>query len=100
MKEIVARRVKDLTINTDSELLVKQLGGEYKVKSPNLKKLFKEVQGLLLNFDEVVINHIKREKNKLADELANKAIDTANNSKKKSDNSFVLKTKKNSNSLF
>lgn len=63
-----------LEIFSDSELLIKQLYGEYRVKNENLKKLFNEVQILIKEFSSVVYTCIPREKNKLADSLANKAI--------------------------
>ena len=61
----------------DSELIVKQLSGEYKVKSPNIKPLFKKVKAYLSNFDEISFHHVKREQNKFADKLANIAMDAA-----------------------
>jgi ribonuclease HI len=63
-----------LNIFSDSELMVKQLNGEYKVKNEKLKPLFNEVQKLLENIN-YKISHIKRDKNKIADKLANEAID-------------------------
>lgn len=63
-----------LEIVSDSELLVKQIKGIYKVKKPELKELFNIVK-LILNNIEFNINHVLREKNKKADELANEAID-------------------------
>ncbi len=65
-----------VSIFSDSELMVKQLNGEYKVRNEKLKPLYNEVIKLLEN-KEYNINHIKREKNKLADNLANEAIDDA-----------------------
>jgi len=83
---------KELAINTDSELLAKQLGGEYKVKNKDLKTLFDKVIKMLDYFTEVSVNHIGREKNKDADRLANKAIDDAK--KKRVGKSFILKSLK------
>ncbi|MFH0732205.1 MAG: ribonuclease HI family protein [Candidatus Omnitrophota bacterium] len=90
---------KDIVINTDSELLAKQLGGEYKVKSPALKSLYDKVTQMLVSFDEVRINQIGREKNKQADELANQAIDKSFKDKR-AGSSFILKSKKSKDSLF
>jgi ribonuclease HI len=87
---------KELVINTDSELLAKQLGGEYKVKNSALKDLYAKVKAMLSSFDEVRINQIEREKNKGADRLANKAIDNA--AKKTVGKSFILKSKENTES--
>ena len=83
---------KGLVINTDSELLAKQLGGEYKVKAPTLKGLYAKVMQILKSFDDVAVNQIPREENKDADKLANKALDNAGT--KRVGKSFVLKSKK------
>lgn len=64
-----------LKVYLDSELIVKQLRGEYRVKHPNLKPLFHEVQAGLSDFDSWSVSHVRREKNRRADELANRAID-------------------------
>lgn len=60
----------------DSELMIKQLNGEYKVKSENVKPLFKQAKELEKKFKSINYTHIKREKNKKADKLANLALDT------------------------
>jgi ribonuclease HI len=91
MEEARKLKVKVITINTDSELIAKQLGGEYKVKSPALKDLYSKVSRLLDDFEYVSINNIPREKNKDADRLANKAIN--NSLKVKVEKSFILKSK-------
>jgi len=70
-------KATDITIYLDSELLVKQLGGEYKVKDPNMKTFFDKSLGLLKKFKEFEVKHIPREKNKDADRLVNKAINLA-----------------------
>lgn len=64
-----------IEIRSDSELLVRQLEGAYRVKNQNLKVFFSRVKTLLGRFKEANISHISREKNAEADELANKAID-------------------------
>jgi len=84
---------KELIINTDSELVAKQLGGEYKVKNPALKKLYSKVTQLLNSFEQVSVNSIPREENRAADKLANKAIDDAG--KKRIGKSFILKSRQN-----
>jgi len=91
MEEARDLGAKELTINTDSELVAKQLGGEYKVKNPVLKNLYAEVNQLLSSFEQVKVNSIPREDNKLADKLANKAIDDAG--KKRTGKSFILKAR-------
>jgi len=65
---------KSIDIRSDSELVVKQIKGEYKVKQPDLKKMFIHVHKLLKNFSGWKITHINREKNKRADALAELAI--------------------------
>lgn len=64
-----------LVINLDSELVVKQIQGKYKVKHPNLRLLHRETMQQLEAFDSYTVKHIRREKNRRADELANRAID-------------------------
>ena len=64
-----------LKLHLDSELIVKQIRGEYKVKHPNLKPLHKKAMQKLSGFASLRITHVRREKNSRADELANKAID-------------------------
>ncbi|RLF04568.1 MAG: ribonuclease H [Thermoprotei archaeon] len=64
-----------LHVFSDSELLVKQLTGLYKVRSPNLKRLFREVKRKEKLFTRVHYHRIDRELNIKADRLANKAID-------------------------
>jgi ribonuclease HI len=62
-------------IVSDSELMVKQLNGEYRVKSPDLKPLYDQVRQLLQPLKSWTIRHVRREQNKRADELANQAMD-------------------------
>jgi len=64
-----------LLINTDSELLYKQLGGEYKILEPELQSFFIEIWNLKQDFGEVEFKLIPREKNKGADKLVNEALD-------------------------
>ena len=59
----------------DSELVVKQLNGEYKVKDAQLKALNEKVKKLEEDFKKISFHHIPREKNKLADEMVNEALD-------------------------
>lgn len=66
-----------LHVFSDSELLIKQLTGLYKVRSSNLKKLFREVKRREKLFTRVHYHRIDRELNAKADRLANKAIDEA-----------------------
>jgi ribonuclease HI/probable phosphoglycerate mutase len=64
-----------LEIRLDSELIVRQIKGRYKVKHETLKPLFAEVKTLLAQFDGWVIAHVPRAQNKRADQLANQGID-------------------------
>src|SRR5207244_3716033 len=66
---------KSITIRGDSELIIRQMLGEYRVKHPDLKPLHEEAQHLLHQFDEAKIEHNLRHKNELADKLANLAMD-------------------------
>lgn len=66
---------KQLTLFSDSELLVRQINGQYKVKSEQIKPLFQLATTLLEHFDNWKIQHITRDKNKQADKLVNQALD-------------------------
>ncbi len=68
---------EDLSCYLDSELVVKQLKREYKVKNAELAPLFLEVHNLSLNFKKIEFIHVRREFNKEADRLANEAMDRA-----------------------
>ena len=66
---------KKILFKSDSELMVKQIKGEYKVKNEQLKLLFTEAQSLLKKLPDWKIVHVPREENKEADLLANKGVD-------------------------
>jgi ribonuclease HI len=66
---------RTLMIRADSELMVKQLMGEYRVKNPGLREVFDEIKKLLSFFASWKAEHVRREYNKDADRLANEAID-------------------------
>ena len=68
---------KNLVIQTDSQLMVRQLTGAYRVKDEKLKVLFEQATALLRRLDSYRIVHVGREMNKFADRLANRAIDRA-----------------------
>lgn len=59
----------------DSELVVKQLAGEYKVKNPGLRPLYEEIRDLRARFPHLTLKHVRREENKEADRLVNEALD-------------------------
>lgn len=64
-----------VTVRTDSLLLVEQLNGRYKIKNPNLKILFEQIRKLEKKIGQVSFVHITRADNFLADRLANQALD-------------------------
>lgn len=70
-------RASDVICYLDSELVVKQLNGEYRVKDKDLEPLFIKIHNLTLSFKSVSFNHVRREKNKEADKLVNIAINKA-----------------------
>ena len=74
LQEALDLGATEIEINTDSELLARQLAGAYKVKSPNLQPLHQEAIQLLRVFSHASISHVLREFNKRADELANEGI--------------------------
>jgi len=77
LQEGLMLKAESLKINTDSQLLYRQINKVYKIKNPNLLGLYNQAMHLLLNFKEVKINHISRQGNRGADKLANKAIKEA-----------------------
>lgn len=67
----------EVKIQMDSELIVKQMQGSYKIKEPTLQKLAQEVLKLLKHFTKHHFVHVRREFNKEADAMVNQAIDAA-----------------------
>jgi ribonuclease HI len=70
--------IEDLEIRLDSELVVRQLNGKYKVRHPSLIELKAQVDEILRRFRTVRILHVGREENGAADRLANEALDQRN----------------------
>jgi ribonuclease HI len=70
-----------LEIRSDSELLVKQMNGQYKIQEPRIQQLFLEAWNLKIDFKEVKIVTIPRELNQEADKLVNEALNTQNQNK-------------------
>ncbi len=66
-----------LTVLSDSELLVRQINGEYRVRDANLARYHREAVERMKSFARVVVRHVPREKNVEADRLANEALDRA-----------------------
>jgi ribonuclease HI len=75
LKRAKAMGIKEIEVCSDSELLVKQLAGEYAVKADHLRPLHDEAKQLLQGFTWVEVRHIPREENGQADAMSNRAID-------------------------
>jgi ribonuclease HI len=73
-REFGARAVR---VRADSELLVRQLEGRYRVKNAGLKPLYEQARALLAEYDDVDLAHVRREQNVDADALVNAALDAA-----------------------
>jgi ribonuclease HI len=71
------RGLRRLHIRSDSELLVRQLKGEYRVKNPGLQPLYQEARERVARIGKVTFEHVRRELNREADRLANLAMDEA-----------------------
>jgi len=76
LQEALIAGFKDVVIKSDSELLTKQLTGEYRVKNENLKSYYDQFMHLSRGFDKIDVVNIDRKDNSQADKLANKAIDS------------------------
>jgi len=70
---------KTITAYSDSELMVKQIQGQYKVKNAQIKVIYSQCKKLLQNFDNWELTHVKRNKNARADELVNSSLDKKEN---------------------
>ena len=71
----------EVEVKSDSELLIKQLNGEYKILEPKIQSLFLKAWNLKIGFKKVKFTAIPREKNKQADRLANQALDNQTKNK-------------------
>ncbi len=71
------KKIEDLSVevNMDSELVARQLNGEYKIEEERLFPLFIKIWNLKMDFGEVKFRHVPREKNKEADRMVNEALD-------------------------
>jgi ribonuclease HI len=76
LEKAISLGARRITIKSDSELVVKQLNGQYKVKNAALRPLYQEIVKLFGTLESVSIINIPREQNSAADALANKALDT------------------------
>jgi ribonuclease HI len=77
LDEALILKADEVILNVDSELVAKQLNGEYRVKDENIRLFFDKALHILKSFKSFEVNHIDRSKNKEADKLANKAINLA-----------------------
>jgi ribonuclease HI len=77
LRKAVELGAKEVVSYLDSELVVKQLNREYKVKNAELAPLFLDIHNISLSFKKITFIHVPREKNKEADLLANEAMDRA-----------------------
>ncbi len=75
LEEALDMDIDEIEVVSDSELLVKQINAEYKVKNAGLIPLFHHAKSLIKKFKSFDISHTFREENKQADKLANKGID-------------------------
>ena len=74
MTEAIRRNIRILSVKGDSQLVIKQMKGEYKVKSPNLLEIYKHAKSLAAKFDMITFEHVYRDDNTRADELSNEGI--------------------------
>jgi len=65
----------EVLLRSDSQLLINQLTGRYRVKAPHLQPLYRRVRDLIRSFDRVDLEHVPRERNVAADALANLGVD-------------------------
>ena len=77
LEEALGRGATTISIYLDSELLVRQIQGIYRVKNPTLKPLMADIRALLDRFKTWQVAHVPRSENAIADQLANEAIDEA-----------------------
>jgi ribonuclease HI len=75
LEKAIERGIRRLAVRMDSELVVKQMKGEYRVKHVDLQPLHRRAQALLRQFEHVDIKHIPRKQNALADGLVNHVLD-------------------------
>ena len=80
LRYAIAHQIQSLKIISDSELMVRQMKGIYKVRHPELRKLYDEAQHLTAQIEHVELRHALREHNQTADRLANEAMDRGRNS--------------------
>jgi len=72
-------QAEQIEVLSDSELMVRQMNGEYRVRNAGLKPLYEQAKTLARKFREFTITHVSRRQNKQADRLVNKALNTGRN---------------------
>ena len=77
LRKAIELGVESLELVSDSELMVKQMRGEYRVKNEGLRPLFEEAQALARKLGAVEYRHVKRAHNETADRLVNEALDAS-----------------------
>ena len=77
LESALERGVSELEVVSDSELLVKQMRGEYKIKNEMLRELAADAEALARRLGKVTYTAVRREHNELADQLVNEALDSA-----------------------
>jgi ribonuclease HI len=75
LKLAAAHSCRELEVKGDSQLIIRQISGRYKVKSENLIPLFNEARKLCKNFEKLTFKWVERDKNSITDTLSNKALD-------------------------
>jgi ribonuclease HI len=75
LRYALSRGTRKVHVFSDSELVVRQMSGAYRVKHPSMIPLHREARGLTGRFEEFTLAHVRREQNKDADRLANRALD-------------------------
>jgi ribonuclease HI len=83
LEEALLHGGDDVEVRTDSELMARQISGQYAVKSPELQPLFARAKALMARFQKARVVHVRREYNRLADELANQGIQNVQKPKPK-----------------
>ena len=75
LERAIANEVRELEVVSDSELMVKQMRGEYRVKNEGLQELHAQARKLAGHFDAIEYRHVRRAENELADKLVNQVLD-------------------------
>jgi ribonuclease HI len=75
LQEAFIRKIKKIIVRGDSQLVIRQMKGEYKVNSKSLENYYTEAKILEKYFDNIIFQHVYRDKNKRADELSNMALE-------------------------